>query len=173
MSIKAARINGIELSVCGVGELPDYAMQKVTHVVSIWDGYMADSTEPKFQVEAIFPKAKQRFAFFNDVFSPFANATPPTREAIADILSFTSKLRSGDYLLVHCMAGVSRSSAMAYATLCLHAGQGLEEQCFSALKKIRPSASPNPLIVEMVDAFLGRNGRMIQAIASAKPYDEG
>ena len=47
MSIKAARINGIELSVCGVGELSDYAMHKVSHVVSIWDWYMSESPEPK------------------------------------------------------------------------------------------------------------------------------
>ena len=166
MSIKAARINGIEVSVCGVGELPDFAGQGVTHVVSLWDGYEAENEEPRFRIEAIFPGAIAHFGFFNDAFSEFGSSYAPDQDAIQKILKFTGALKAGDYLLVHCAVGISRSTAIAYATLCHHAGPGYEEDCFSALKRIRPSASPNRLIVRYADDLLGRDGAMVKAAAS-------
>lgn len=165
MSIKAARINGIEVSVCGVGELPDFAGQGVTHIVSLWDGYEAENEEPRFRVEAIFPAATAHFSFFNDVFTEFASSYPPNQETIQDILNFTGALKAGHYLLVHCAVGISRSAAIAYATLCKRAGPGYEEDCFRALKRIRPSASPNRLIVRFADDLLGREGEMVKAAA--------
>ena len=164
MSIKAARINGIEVSVCEVGELPDFAGQGVTHVVSLWDGYHADDPKPRQLISSIFPVAQVHFGFFNDVFTRFSGDYAPQLEAIREILTFTSGLRGGNYLLLHCAVGVSRSAAMTFATLCHHAGSGYEADCFRALKRIRPSASPNPLIVEYADELLGRNGMMTEAI---------
>ena len=166
MSIKAARINGLEVSVCGVGELPDFADQGVTHVVSLWDGYEAENPEPCLRVSAIFPRAKLRFGFFNDVFTVFSGDYPPQRAAIQGILKFTAGLGKGDYLLVHCAVGISRSTAIVFATLCHHAGLGHEAECFRALKRIRPSASPNPLIVEFADELLGRGGALIATTKS-------
>ena len=162
MKIKAARIHGLDVSVCGVGELPDYADQKVTHVVSLWDGYEAENPNTQLRVNAIFPGAVIHFGFFNDVFTEFAGSYPPSKDAIKDILNFTGALKAGDYLLVHCAVGISRSTAVAYATLCQHAGSGFEEDCFRALIEIRPSASPNPLIVRIADDLLGHDFRLVE-----------
>ena len=171
MKIKAARINGLEVSVCGVGELPDFSGQGVTHVVSLWDGYEAESPEPRFRIDAIFPEAKTHFGFFNDVFNESDSSFAPHRDAIRDILDFTSGLSSGDYLLLHCAVGVSRSTAFAYAALCQHAGPGYEEDCFRALKWIRPSASPNPLVVQWADDLLGRGGAMVEGTKTRMETD--
>ena len=168
MKIKAARINGLEVSVCGVGELPDFAGQGVTHVVSLWDGYEAENPKTRLRVEVIFPGAVIHFGFFNDVFTEFASSYPPNQESIQDILNFTGELKAGDYLLVHCAVGISRSTAIAYATLCKHAGPGFEEDCFRALIGIRPSASPNPLIVRFADDLLGRDFRLVEAIKTSR-----
>ena len=164
MSIKAARIKGLDVSVCGVGELPDFATHGVTHVVSLWDGFEAENPEPRMRLDAIFPGAQVHFGFFNDVFSEFAGSYGPRRSAVREILDFTTSLGAGDYLLIHCAAGISRSTAIAFATLCHRAGPGFESDCFLALRRIRPSASPNPLIVEFADDLLGRNGAMIETI---------
>jgi len=164
MSIKAARINGLEVSVCGYGELPDFALHGVTHVVSLWDGYQENDEEPRFQISSIFPNARPHFGFFNDVFSEFASDCAPSESAIRHILDFTGSLVAGNYLLTHCAVGISRSTAITYATLCQHAGPGHEADCFAALRRIRPSASPNPLIVRLADALLGRDGKMIEAM---------
>jgi len=166
MTIKAARINGLEVSVCGVGELPDFSGQGVTHVVSLWDGYEAEDPKPRNRIDAIFPGVRKHFGFFNDVFYEFGSNYAPTRDAIRGILEFTSGLSTGDYLLLHCAVGISRSTAFAFATLCQQAGLGYEQDCFRALKRIRPSASPNPLIVQWADDLLGRDGAMVEATKS-------
>lgn len=162
MNIKCARINGLELSVCGYAELPDFATHGITHVVSLWDGYHAEDPQPRLFLETVFPAARLHFGFFNDIFAPGAYA--PHIGAIRDILEFTAELKTGDYLLVHCAVGISRSTAITFAALCQHAGPGLEPDCLRALKRIRPSAAPNPLIVELADALLRRNGTMIHAL---------
>lgn len=163
MNIKCARIHGLEVSVCGYTELPDFAAHGVTHVVSLWDGYHADDPKTRLLLETILPAAQVHFGFFNDVFTPFSGDYAPQFGAIREILEFTAQRKSGDYLLVHCAAGVSRSTAIAFAALCQHAGPGLEPDCFRALKRIRSSAAPNPLIVEFADSLLRRNGAMVQA----------
>ena len=56
-------------------------MAGVTHVVSIWDGYLMDDEEPRTRVPTIFPKANIRFAFFNDVASS-AGDYVPTQETV-------------------------------------------------------------------------------------------
>ena len=165
MKIKCARIHGIEVSVCGYAELPDFATAGVTHVVSVWDGYHAQDPQPRLFLETVFPSARVHFGFFNDNFTP--GDYSPHLSAIREILEFTSKQKRGDYLLVHCAAGISRSTAITFAALCQHAGLGLETDCFRALKRIRPCAAPNPLIVEFADSLLGRNGTMIHALKRA------
>ena len=159
MKIKAARINGLEVSVCGVSELPDFASAGVTHVVSIWDGYLVDDEEPRSRIQSIFPNATTRFAFFNDVAST-AGDYVPTRDDVRGLLEFTGSLGAGDHLLVHCAAGISRSTAVAFAALCQQAGPGLEEKCLAALQRIRPSARPNRLIAQLADEVLGRGGKI-------------
>ncbi|MBX9881871.1 MAG: hypothetical protein K2X73_07850 [Sphingomonas sp.] len=67
--------------------------------------------------------------------------------------------------LVTCFAGVSRSTALAYALACRArpgAGQALAEE----LRALAPWATPNPLVVALADAALGAGGAMIAAIAS-------
>ena len=126
--------------------------------------YEAENPEPRMRLNAIFPNAQVHFGFFNDGFNAFSGDFAPQRTAVQEILRFTAALGKGDYLLVHCAVGVSRSTAITFATLCHHAGSGYEADCFRALKRIRPSASPNPLIVEYADELLGRNGMMTEAI---------
>ncbi len=164
MSTTAARINGLQVSVCGAHELPEYVERRITHVVSIWDGYEADNAERRNYVLAVFPNARTHFAFFNDLISnPTANYAP-SMEAVRSIMEFTTALDSSARLLVHCKMGISRSTAIALATLCHHAGPGYEAECFVVLRRIRPSACPNPMITHFADVILGRDGALIASI---------
>ena len=45
LNTKAARINGLEVSVCGEHELPQFVERRITHIVSIWNGYKADHVQ--------------------------------------------------------------------------------------------------------------------------------
>ena len=168
MNMKSARINGFEVSICGVDELPDFEGRRVTHVVSLWDGHRVADNLPRALIEALFPDAVAFFGFFDDVTHEFCGDYPPGKDVVQEILNFTKGLAEGDHLLVHCAYGVSRSTAIAFATLCQHAGRGQEEKCLNAVVKIRPIASPNPLLIRYADQILGAAGAMHGTLKSRK-----
>jgi predicted protein tyrosine phosphatase len=68
-------------------------------------------------------------------------------------------------MLIHCWAGISRSTAAAYTALCLFRPQADEETLAQELRAASPSATPNRLIVSLADEVLGRQGRMVKAVA--------
>ena len=67
-------------------------------------------------------------------------------------------------LLIHCFAGVSRSPAAAFAAACALRPDEDEAAIARELRSASPSATPNPRLVALADAALGRRSRMIQAI---------
>ncbi len=67
-------------------------------------------------------------------------------------------------MLIHCWAGISRSTASAFITACLHNPAADEEEIALTIRKASPTASPNRLLVSHADALLGRHGRMTKAI---------
>ncbi|NRP70326.1 hypothetical protein ILFOPFJJ_01205 [Ensifer psoraleae] len=64
-------------------------------------------------------------------------------------------------ILVHCHAGVSRSTAFAYGLIAHQLGEGREEEAFAALLTITRKPWPNRRIIEILDASLGREGRLL------------
>ncbi|MFD2342331.1 protein-tyrosine phosphatase family protein [Sinorhizobium terangae] len=64
-------------------------------------------------------------------------------------------------ILVHCHAGVSRSTAFAYGLIAHQFGKGREDEAFAALLTITRKPWPNRRIVEILDASLGREGRLL------------
>jgi predicted protein tyrosine phosphatase len=67
-------------------------------------------------------------------------------------------------IVVHCYAGVSRSTAAAFIGACVLAPERDEVEIATALRAASPTATPNSLLVEHADRLLGRNGRMVEAI---------
>ena len=66
-------------------------------------------------------------------------------------------------LLVHCRAGVSRSTAAAALILMQANPEWPASAALDAVAAIRPRAWPNLLILEFGDALLGRNGELATA----------
>ncbi|TIW69787.1 MAG: protein tyrosine phosphatase, partial [Mesorhizobium sp.] len=67
-------------------------------------------------------------------------------------------------LVVHCYAGISRSTASAYIIAAALAPKRDEVELAQTLRTLSPSATPNPRLIAVADALLGRDGRMIAAI---------
>jgi predicted protein tyrosine phosphatase len=67
-------------------------------------------------------------------------------------------------MLIHCWAGISRSTASAFITACLHNPASDEEEIALAIRSASSTASPNPRLVGYADALLGRGGRMSKAV---------
>ena len=88
----------------------------------------------------------------------------PSGEMIAAMLDFSRARTGGTSLLIHCWAGISRSSAAAYILAC-DDHPGREGELASALRASAPFATPNRLMVALADDLLGRNGAMVDAIA--------
>jgi predicted protein tyrosine phosphatase len=150
----------INLTICGVHELPEQQGKRWTHVISIWDKAFLDHTGCREQVKAVAPRAQLLFSFFEDTSNPSDPDGPLPRD-VKRILDFTSQLPARARVLVHCRAGVSRSTAIAYAILCQHSPPGMEMENLLHVQSLRDLVMPNRLIVKFADKILKRKGEML------------
>ena len=86
------------------------------------------------------------------------------REVLQAILDFGRDGLAERPLLIHCWAGISRSSAAAYVIAC-DRNPGFEDEIADELRRRSPVVTPNKLMVKLADDMLGRDGRMSEAIA--------
>jgi len=101
----------------------------------------------------------------NDIHEPQDGFVAPSDGHVSELLAFGRNWDTQAPMLIHCWAGISRSTAAAYSILCA-LNPGADEQAIAqALRTASPTASPNRRIVALADAALGREGRMISAIA--------
>ena len=102
-------------------------------------------------------------------FHDIAVATPdliaPDRMAIERLIGFSRDWRPDTPMLIHCFAGISRSSAAAFIMAC-EKKPGHEYNIARELRQRAPFATPNRLMVAIADDVLGRGGRMVDAIAA-------
>jgi len=100
---------------------------------------------------------------FNDIVSPQYGLVMPDAMHVRAILDFAGSWDGDAPMLIYCFAGISRSTAAAFAVLCQrHPGEE-ERGLAQILRETSPSATPNPLMVALADAHLGRQGRMSDA----------
>lgn len=102
---------------------------------------------------------------FHDIAEPREGFTAPDAALVAQLLDFATGWDAARPMLVHCWAGVSRSTAAAFIIACQRAPGRSERDIARALRAVAPYATPNPLLVSLADAALGRAGRMSAAIA--------
>ena len=113
-------------ALCGLGEVRSRSRESpFTHVVSNWDvGTRGDGPA---EVAAFFPASRLHQVRFDDV--EFEAAGAVTRSMVRDILQFGAGLGPDDAVLVHCLAGVSRSAGAAYALACQYARLVWKRRC--------------------------------------------
>jgi predicted protein tyrosine phosphatase len=100
----------------------------------------------------------------HDISAPIDGYIMPDEEHIADLLGFVRRWDRRAPLVVHCYAGISRSTASAFASVCALNPHRDEESIAQALRRASPTATPNIRIVSLADRLLGREGRMVTAI---------
>lgn len=104
------------------------------------------------------------FLGFNDIAEPQDGLTPPGEDHVEQLLAFAGGWDRARPLVIHCYAGISRSTAGAFVTLCGLFPAAEEQAIARALRAASPSATPNPRLVALADRLLGRDGRMVAAI---------
>ena len=87
----------------------------------------------------------------------------PSAVHVADLLEFVQSWDRTAPMLIHCYAGISRSTAAAFVTLCALNPATPEERIARYLRTASPAATPNRRIIALGDAALGRSGRMLAA----------
>jgi predicted protein tyrosine phosphatase len=102
----------------------------------------------------------------HDIIEPEPGSVIPSRSHVDQVLAFVSDWDREAPMLIHCYAGISRSTATAFITACVHNPQTDEEEIAWALRRASATAHPNGRLVGLADAALGRGGRMSRAIAA-------
>jgi predicted protein tyrosine phosphatase len=88
----------------------------------------------------------------------------PAEEHLTDLIAFVRGWDRAAPLVVHCYAGISRSTAGAFVIACTLNPRRDEGGIAQAIRRASPTATPNARIVSLADRMLGRDGRMITAI---------
>jgi predicted protein tyrosine phosphatase len=88
----------------------------------------------------------------------------PAETHVADLIDFVGRWKREKPIVVHCFAGISRSTAAAFITACSIYPDRDERDIARAIRNASATAQPNPRIVKFGDQLLGRQGRMVEAV---------
>lgn len=99
-----------------------------------------------------------------DIVDVSAGDTPPAASHVLQLLEFSHDWDASDPMLIHCWAGISRSTAAAFIVACDRAGAGSEAALAKILRERASHAAPNRLMVQIGDDLLGRRGKMVDAV---------
>ncbi len=147
------------LTVCGIEELGGFCEARPTHVLSILD--------PEWPVPEAFGQFGEHEKLelrFHDVIEELPRQVRPREEHVAALLAFGRDLMAEPpqdaHLLVHCHAGISRSTAAMTLILAQHLPEVPADEILAEVLRIRDKAWPNLHMLEMGDAMLGRGGTL-------------
>jgi predicted protein tyrosine phosphatase len=147
-----------EIHVCSLLAVPDTAARiKPSHLITLL------GPGPTAATPHHMDSANHLRLIFNDISAPRDGLIHPAEEHIAAVLAMAHKWDQAAPLLIHCWAGISRSTASALITACALRPDVDERVFANALRAASPSATPNPLMIDIADQMLGRNGRLVAA----------
>ncbi len=102
----------------------------------------------------------------DDVTIPMDGYVTPCEEHVEKLIGFVRGWDRAKPLVMHCYAGISRSTAAAYVAACALNAERSELTIARELRRASATATPNARIVSLADQLLGRDGRMVAAIES-------
>ena len=100
----------------------------------------------------------------SDIVLPMDGQILPGEAHIGELLRFVRGWDRVHPVVIHCYAGVSRSTAAAFITACALNPARSEAEIAQIMRSRSPTATPNSRMVELADGALKRGGRMIRAV---------
>ncbi len=147
------------IHVCSLAALQDVVDRTgASHVVTVINPWSMPQT-PVGVVAANHLKIA-----VNDIEEPQSGLVAPDDNHIAQLLDFVAGWQRDNPMVIHCLAGISRSSAAAFIAICALNDAVPELTIARALRSASKTASPNRLMVKLADQQMRRNGRMIAAV---------
>jgi predicted protein tyrosine phosphatase len=152
------------IHVCSLAALPETVrLTGASHVLTV----MANVDQVQRPV-SVLPANHLKISF-DDITEPMDGFVAPTAEHVEQVLTFVRGWDRGAPLVIHCYAGVSRSTASAFAAACALNPHRDEMAIARQIRTASPIANPNRLIVGLADKALGREGRMLRALDEIGP----
>jgi predicted protein tyrosine phosphatase len=153
-------------TICGIDELADHSAVGVTQILSI-----LDPTAPMPPAFGSFGEHDRVELRFDDVIEERPDKVLPSLRHVEEILRLGRRLIAEPgreaHLLVHCHAGVSRSTAAMTLILAQARPERSGTDIVTEVLRIRSRAWPNLRLIELGDALLGRDGDLVAAVPIA------
>ncbi|WP_426440943.1 tyrosine phosphatase family protein [Bradyrhizobium genosp. P] len=152
------------LHVCSLAALPDTVKATgASHILTVMAN-VAQVQRPQSVLEANHLRVQM-----DDITEEMDGFVAPSEAHIEKVLTFVRGWDRRAPLVVHCYAGISRSTASAFATVCALNPHRDEMAIARLIREASPIAAPNRLIVSLADKALGREGRMLRALDAMGP----
>lgn len=148
-SLHVASLSKLHETVAAVG---------ASHVVTLIN--VSTVVERPAWIEA----ERHLFIGMSDIVQPMEGHVLPGEEHVERFLDFARGWDQAAPMVIHCWAGISRSTAAAYIAACALRPERDEEALALALRAASASATPNARLVAIADRMLRRGGRMTRAI---------
>ena len=152
------------LHVCSLAALPDTVkITGASHVLTV----MAN-VEQVQRPASVLPANHLKVAM-DDITEVMDGFVAPSEDHIERVLAFVRGWDRNAPMVVHCYAGISRSTASAFMAACALNPHRDEIAIAKQIRAASPIAQPNRLIVSLADKLLGRDGRMLRALDEMGP----
>jgi predicted protein tyrosine phosphatase len=150
--------------VCSLADLhPTVKTTGASHVLTIMAN-VAQVVRPETVVEANHLRVQ-----VDDITESIDGFVAPNEGHVTQVMDFVRGWDRASPLVIHCYAGISRSTASAFTAACMLNPDRDEREIAQRIRAASPIASPNRLIVSLADKALGRNGRMVRALDDIGP----
>jgi predicted protein tyrosine phosphatase len=152
------------IHVCSLAALPDTVKATgASHILTVM-AKVDQVLRPESVLEANHLKVA-----VDDITEAMEGFVAPSDVHIERVLNFVRGWDRSAPMVVHCYAGISRSTASAFAAVCALNPHRDEMSIARQIRAASPIASPNRLIVGLADKALGREGRMLRALDEMGP----
>ena len=156
----------MSIIVSGLAEVPALILRRrPSHLITLLDPATMIETP-----QGLLPERHLKLAV-NDIAEPTEGLIPPDESVVLRLLAFGRTWDETAPMLIHCWAGISRSTASAFTLACERSPDVDERAIAMAMRLAAPHASPNRRIVALADDMLGRRGRMVDAVAAMGDND--
>ena len=152
------------LHVCSLAALPETVRTTgASHILTV----MANVDQ--VQRPASVLEANHLRVSMDDIIEHMDGFVAPSVVHIERVLNFVRGWDRSAPMVVHCYAGISRSTAGAFITACALNPKRDEHTIAKLIRDASPTAMPNLRLVALADNLLGRKGRMIEAVDNLGP----
>ena len=152
------------IHVCSLAALPDTVKATgASHILTVMAN-VAQVQRPESVLAANHLRVQM-----DDVNEAMDGFVAPSEHHVEQVLDFVRGWDRAAPLVVHCYAGISRSTASAFAAVCMLNPNRDEISIARQIRAASPIASPNRLFVSLADRALGRDGRMLRALDEMGP----